>query len=436
MTATYADIFHYNNIVPGVKSTQMGGAFTALGGDPAAIAFNPAGLAFSTQNELSGSVQGFYNNDDVYKKAIGDDHFIETSGGGYSPFMGSIFRVDKHLKNTVVGFNLYATDNSVKQQNNLIIDQPVGDLTIYRYARIVHATAETAVKAGGIAKRWDNFAVGLSLGYLTINEIYQSYQNSEIVQSRSGENIRHIVLESVFQNTSVKAFEPVFGALYQASSNFSVGFAVRKPQVLTEKFTSDIDSNRTVTDDNYVVLANTDGTRSIEKQVNSTTTNSKMKDLPMSLRFGAAMKPAEGYLLAADLDYHSAAKGRSEDFDRLSVLNFNLGGEAQLTPQIALRGGLFSNRDARPRLSTSKNNQDDHVDFLGLVVAGEYLLDKSSYSVGVVSQFGRGKAQKIASSDDTPAALQDVSSTHLAIVIGISHNLDEKKCEASATTKG
>ncbi len=429
MTSSQADIFHYNNIVPGVNSAQFGGAYSALSADPSVLAFNPAGLAFVEENELSGSVQGYYQNNQNYKKAVGDADFSENSGGGFSPFMGSAFNTNKYLQGSVAGFSLYTTDSLNQEQNNLIENQAIGSRKIKRYSRIVHATAETAVKSAGLAKRWGTFSAGLALGLYTVNEIFQSYQNSEIIQINAA-NARSVALESYFQKISISALEPLLGVLYQVRPNLNVGLAIRKPLVLSEDYSSDFDSSQFALDEQDNVLT-IEGRRGVQKEVLAVISKNQVSSFPWGVNVGVATVNNGGFTAAFELSYRSAVKSANTDFNRRQLLNVSLGGEYKISPKINLRSGFFTNNDARPKLSADLNNQDDHIDYRGMTLFAEYALDKSRYSFGVIDQFGKGKAQKLQSSDGSPAPLQEVNGNRLSLVIGISHILGDDKCAPS-----
>lgn len=428
MTEGRADIFHYNNILPGVRSAHLGGAYTALSDDPSGIAYNPAGMAFVRDDELSGSVQGYYRNSETYQNAIGDQNFVENSGGGFAPYLGSLFNSETYFPNAVAGFSLYTTDSLNQEQNTLIKDQPFGNLTISRYYRTLHATSETSVKAGALAKRWGDVALGLSLGLLTVNELYQSYQNSAIRENRSGTTVTNIHVESVFRKISLTGMEPILGVLFKPTEHFAIGLALRQAIIISEDFAADLDSTEVVVDDQDDVVSARDGRRGIQRTVLSIASKRRVKNWPFGARLGLASHMSPRATLAFDVDYRGKASAESEEFDRQAVTNLHFGGEYRATSQLVLRSGFFTNKDSRSPLSADKSDQVDHVDYWGISAFAEYAFDSSRYSAGAIYQRGRGESQKVQSSDRSPAPLQDVHGQRLALVIGISHTLNESTC--------
>lgn len=424
--ASKADIFHYNNNLVGTRSAHLGGAYTAISDDPSGIAYNPAGLAFADNNELSGSVQGFYNNQETYRETIGDENFVEVAGGGFAPYLGSVFKTDKYLLNSAVGFSLYTTDTLIKQQNTLILDQPFGPFTVKRYFRTVQASAETAVKAGGMAKRWDGFSLGISVGLLTVAEVYQSYQKSEISRSSDNSSLTDLTLESLFETLNLTAIEPVLGALYKPTDDIGVGVSVRNAMIVTEEFNQELNKTALVLDQDDNVEVNDEGRRGMKKSVVSVLSKKRIGTWPMAIRLGFAGRRFGNLTTAFDVEHRLAATGETAEMKRNSVTNYHLGMEYKIVPELALRGGLFTNFDARPPLQESLNDQPDHIDYRGATLFAEYSMEKSSYSLGAVYQKGRGHGQKVQASSDAAAPIQNLEGNRLAILLGISHILGQE----------
>jgi hypothetical protein len=292
---------------------------------------------------------------------------------------------------------------------------------MHRYYRTVNATAATSVKAGGFAKHWNTFALGCALGLLTVEEVYQSYQNAEILRIDSGLTYNNVNQESYFQKISMNGLLSTVGVLFKPTSDISVGASLQHTLIMKEEITMDINTTKLLLDGKQEVVVNSDGHTSMQRGGDSRSSKVLIKRFPLALRLGAAVKPIPRLSLAGDLNYHFPVNLNSAEYNHVAVLNVHCGLDFLLLPQIHLRSGYFTNKDSRPRLVENKPNQLDHVDYQGTTLFGEYSMDKSRYGIGVIYQWGKGQGQKIQSSDGGPAPLQEIVGNRMAYTITISH---------------
>jgi hypothetical protein len=140
-----------------------------------------------------------------------------------------------------------------------------------------------------------------------------------------------------------------------------------------------------------------------------------LKTMPTEIRLGTAWFPSSTFLWTADVIHNTSAT--SDNYKRLAVTNFATGAEYYITPSIPIRGGFFTNYDARPEVETGKTGQADHIDYMGYSLFGGWVQPNSQVAGGVILQTGEGKAQKTGD-----ANIQTVEALSYTFAISATHS--------------
>ena len=375
MSLSFADQFHNRNMVVGERAMGFGGAFCAIADDASGIIYNPAGIGFALSSDISGSANAIYSKKTVYKKAIANDDFTEKSSGTLSPFFGGLQKLDSTVKGLAIAFAMYSTDSELKDQDDII--QDVGGLE--RFHRTTNIRASTTGYGLALAQRINsNLSLGISTSWLVIDELVQEYQD---VQYKNG-----VFLTQNFRTRlSAGALDTAFGAQY-AISSWSFGLTARLRSLMNESYDIGLDY-RTNIDATGKTVGDLTKTQRTDEVANP------LKSLPTEVRAGVAWYPSAVFIWSFDVIHNT--KASSVYFKREAVTDFATGVEYYITPSIPVRTGIFTNYDTRPKVVAGKENQQDHIDYLGYSLFFGWVQPNSQVSGGVVMQDGQGKAQKI-----------------------------------------
>lgn len=458
-TLGWADQFHYNNVIIGDRAMGLGGAYTGIADDASGIYYNPAGLGFALSNDISGSANAFYTRKVVYKNAIGGENFTEESGGSMAPFFGGLQKLDNLMPGLVAAFGIATLDSDLKDQNDLLYNikysLDVGDgqkvnLELDRLYRTVMQRSSTSLFAAGLAKRFGgSFSMGLSVGYLSVSELVQVFQDNQY--RREGDNYTLQVIQNVRQLLEAGALDVALGAQWAFANSWSLGAVVRVPvnlfqglRLASENYSYAFVQQcyyRAATNQAYSTgpanktceQAQADGdipagqaeysTRQtplegITRSVDQSNFQEPIGDWPMEYRLGLAWFATPRFLMSFDVSHRTASEnGNFPALKRLAVTNYHYGMEYYITPSLPLRFGLFTNYDARPEVQKGKTGQEDHIDFYGGSLFLAWAQPNSQVALGTVIQTGEGKAQKVGAYN-----IQDVEATSATLAFSATHN--------------
>lgn len=426
-----ADVFHYANFIAGDRAIGLGGAYTALSNDASGVVYNPAGLAFAETNEISGSANAFFSQKTTYKKALGNADFTEDNGGSLSPFVGGLYRLEDKVPGLAAGFAIYATDNAVKNQNQFIREQDFQGSTISRLHREVHETSATGYYGGAVSKLiGKTFSVGLGASILMVDELSQSYQDIGQKVTTASVVATKYTTRAIRTELGVKGLEPVLGFRFAVTQNMFLGLAIKKAVLLSQGYQYDLEESSSLLDASNKVVAGAATDPDVAIKRISTKVEKPLKDWPAEIRGGVAYSKAQAFTLALDVSHHLASTGGDPSFDRKAVTNVAAGFEAYPAAIVAVRGGVFTNRDARAVPKAGGSNQPDHIDYTGATLSAVYVSDEKQISAGVVYQSGSGKAQKLGA-----GPIQDVTSSSTTIILASSYNLGGEDDECAEQCK-
>lgn len=400
----HADQMHYRNVVTGERAQGMAGAYSGVSDDASGVFYNPGGLAFAQSNDISGSANAFYSKTATYKKAIpGGDDWKEESGGTFAPFFGTMQKLDKVYPGLVGGFAYYTIDTELKDQDSLLLNKE----GIARYHRSANQKAATYAATGAISYRVSpSLGIGLSLGYLNVNELTQVSQNYTLTSGAQ------YYMGSTRESLVAHGMQSGLGIQWAPTPKFVLGVSVRTGSYASQKYSQTADSLISVTG------------KSLSSDPIVVKSNNPLGSIPLELRSGVAWYASTKLLLTTDLDWHDEVKDTDQQttiarmFTKKSVLNYAIGSEYYVTPSLPIRLGYFTNKDATPTLNPAKANQPDHIDYQGACIFVALAQPNSQVSAGVVFQKGVGKAQKLGG----VTTMQDVTASAYNLGFSATHN--------------
>jgi len=446
---SFADQFHYHNILVGERAQGMGGAYGAIADDASGVFYNPAGLAFAQSNDISGSANAFYEKKTVYKNVIAGNDYTEKSSGTFAPFFGALQKVDKTISGLSLGFSYYAIDTGLRDQNDTFNDLTTAPNSKQERFHITANTRNnTFAFAGGAGYRLStNASIGLSLAYMKISELEQIYQDSQAYNSDL--KVRSLLTQNTRTSLEAEALETGIG-FQLALGSISVGLSAKLPMSINQTYALSLESRQTLMTDNiggttasenksnyedgnndtltlgYVcsgLQKNSDNTVSIKNNgctISDQKTKKPLGTLPMQARFGVAWFASQKLLVAYDAIYTDAVTdAKISFFKRDAVLNHALGMEYYLTGSLPLRFGLFTNNSASPKMNSTKYplGQMDHINYLGSSLFLAFVQTNSQVALGGVYQVGSGDARKTGNSD-----VQKVESTAYTLALSATHS--------------
>lgn len=409
--SAHADIFHYKNVLMGDRAMGMGGAFTAVADDASGLVYNPAGLAFALSNDISGSANAFYKKKITYKKALGNSDFTEHSEGSLAPFFGGLQKVDNIAPGVAAAFGLFNTDSELTDQDDNISDPSI---LVNRYHRTKNLRAATSGYGVAFAQRLvSSFAMGISITYLTLDELLQEYQDADTVTtSVSGATVRQILAQNIRQRLKASAIEIGVGLQWAMTPKISLGLNLKIPTMISQSFEQGFEQTINETANNTTWSFTYP--RAVVDQFKN---DNPLGSWPSEYRFGFAYFVSTSLLVTSDVMHYTATEGDRAEFKRDAVTNYALGVEYFVAPPLPLRFGYFTNNDSRSDVKDGETGQRDHIDYDGFSIFLAWVQPNSQIAIGSVIQNGKGRAQKLQNS-----SIQDVEAQSVTVALSATHN--------------
>jgi long-chain fatty acid transport protein len=419
-SSAFADQFHYRNFIMGDRAVGLGGAYAGVSDDASGVIYNPAGLAFALSNDISGSANAFYSRTITYKNALGSEDFVEKSTGSLPAFFGILQKMESTLPGLVVAFGSYTTDSDLKDQDDLIEGLEIGGTELNRLHRTANIRANTQFYGLGAGYRISSsFSVGFGINYFQVDELVQEYQDS--IQSTGDANIKwRLQSQNRRERLEIFGMMPVLGVQWAFGGQFSLGLTIKQGVIISEKMEKSFEIRKSlVATDADLASVETKFTSSVTNQsLTVSKVDAPLKKWPGEARIGFAWFANTRLLWTTDIIHYTEAKGGDlAIYDREAVTNFATGVEYYVLPAFPLRFGLFTNNDARPEVQEGKENQSDHIDYIGESLFIAWVQPNSQIALGAVLQQGEGKAQKIGGS-----TIQEVEASSRTFAFSATHN--------------
>lgn len=388
---SWADEFHYNNILIGDRASGMGGAYTAVSDDAGGLYYNPAGIAYTTGKSISASVNAYSVANRTYKGVIGGQDWTRTSSTLLPNFFGIVQPVGK----VKLGFSYAVPDSNQEDQDQMYTLTSAGATHVINF----NNKNDTNLFGPSLAVQLsDNFSVGTT--------VYVHKRNTEAILNNSVLSTAGTTYQWVNQYTESDEWgvRPIVGVMWAPTEKVSIGLTAAKTFVLSSNvLVQSTSSNNTVPFPD----------RKYDKFYDK-------REYPYQFSAGIAVFPSSSLLISGDLSYSTAYDytfiGNLNKRD--AVINGALGAEYYFNKSWALRAGLFTDFASTPKIENDTSNQFEHVDLFGGSMTLSHFTRNTSISAGGSYKYGNGKA-KIAGGAN---GIQDVTADNWTIFISSSYS--------------
>lgn len=399
---SFADDFHYNNIIVGDRASGMGGAYIGVADDAAGMYYNPAGVAYSVGRNLSASVNAYHNLQKKFDGVIGDYGWKRKS----SALIPNFFGIIQPVGDIKLGLS-YAVPDSIKEDQDQVFFNVNPNVDRY----VINLNNDDNTYNVGVTISKDitkSFASGLTL--------YLHRRESQMIFNQFVERTSPAAYEwtNNYLETNETGIKPVVGFMFSFMDKVSLGLTASKIFVLDSKSTYQATKARS----GYSGLPTS--LPDLTPSATFSVTEAKRK-YPLNIGFGVAYFPSNKLIISGDVNYYS--KVTDDTFgDKKSVINVALGTEYYLTKSWALRAGLFTNMSNSKNLPYTSRTEfspiPEDTDLYGGSLSISRFTRNTSITLGGNFSYGTGKAQVIGGSN----ALQDETIKSWTIFISSSYS--------------
>jgi len=395
---TWADDYHFKDIIIGERAAGLGGAFIAVSDDPTGMWYNPAGIIFSFENYFSLSANTYAETSEIYKNIIGTSNYQYKSAGLIPNFFG----FTQNYGSFKWGFSILIPQSDVQDQEDEIsnISTVAGEARVLRrkFFRQNTLTMPGFAVAGEITKYF-TWGVSLFAKYRT-----HKFIDNQLVlynpEAATPTQEKMLISDKSTTKTTY-AWMPKLGFQYMPRKNLSLAGTVAK--TFTARGNLHTRAYESSTGKNLV-------------QVSTDDTAVEMS--PLEVGIGLAYFPSKTLLWTADLNYYTKDSSLT-DFETTPMWNIATGMEIYLSDSRVLRMGVYTNNAYTPSLVEGIANQSTHVDMYGLGLSYSFVASSSAFTLGTSYSMGNGKGQAIGGTK----SIQDVSRTASAVFLTGSYQL-------------
>ncbi len=384
-TVSYADDFHYENVIIGDRASGMGGAYIAISDDASGMYYNPSGVAYSVGRNLSASVNAYHNLEKKFEGVIGSYGWKRRS----SSLIPNFFGIIQPIGTIKVGLS-YAVPDSIKEDQDQVFFRV--NPNVDRYVINLNNDDNTYNVGVTVAKDLTkNFAMGLTM--------YLHRRETQLVFNQFVERTSPAAYEwtNNYLETSETGIKPVLGFMFSPIDKLSLGLKLSKVFI----FDSNSVYQETLSRNGYnsppTNLAN------VTPSATFLTTDKKRK-YPYNIGFGVAYFPSNSLIISGDINYYS--KVDDDVFgDKKAVLNIALGTEYYFSKSWAMRAGIFTNGSNSPDLPvitrTAFSPIPEDTDIYGGSLSISRFTRNTSVTLGGSFSYGTGKSQVVSGSNAT-----------------------------------
>ena len=378
-TITFADEFHYNNILIGDRASGMGGAYTAISDDASGMFYNPAGIVYVTDRNFSASVNAYSAQTKTYDNVIGGQPFVRKSSG----LLANYFGIIKPIGNFKLGFS-YAVPDAVNEDLSLTV-LAVPATTPYDFTINLNNRDNTYNFGPSLARAINNdLSVGMTL--------YVHQRNVLIIQNRftarAGGTNNWFNSYFTVNETGLK---PIIGVNWAPIEKLSLGATLSTVYLLSSNSQYQETCVDTLTPDNCTV---TDPLAPVKFQVPTLTSFDQKRVYPIRTSFGAAYFASSNLLLSGDITYHTAVVDPIFG-DKVATLNAAVGTEYYLNKKLALRAGLFTNVANTQPIQAGVTFIEERINLYGASLSITSFTGDSSVTLGGSVSYGKGQSQLV-----------------------------------------
>lgn len=397
--STFADQYHYNNILIGNRATGLAGSYVAISDDPSGLYYNPSGIVYSASSNITANMNAYNIGRTKYiaalKTSTGKNvDWIRTS----SALVPNFFGITQPLGPGTVGFSYAITDSLLEDQGQTFHDilQAGTKFTInFNNQDVTNNVGPSyAISIG------DNFSIGLTMyAYFRtqeriFNQIYQLPNDGQAIVENAGElnetstEQAPFFIANQYLSLSEYGVKPILGMTYTPFSKLSLGLSLTQVFLLSSTIEQQDSSasNICINDENVRERCNNTQPASFYL-INQT--NNDTRSFPWQVNVGAAYFHSNRLMLTANAWIYEAV-----NLTNRPLVNVAGGLEFYITGKFAVRMGAYTNLANTPKLvPNSINVHNEHLDIIGSTISFTHFTRSSAISVGAAGTYGRGKAQ-------------------------------------------
>lgn len=410
-TSSFADEFHYKDILVGDRAAGMGGAYTAIADDASGLYYNPAGVVYATSPKISGSVNAYNYKTTEYSNINSSNHkWKRTSSGMVANYFGATQPLGE---DSTVGFSIAIPNYDLEDQSdeftNFTPSTAAKDLgmTTIDNQQIDFNNQDTTTLAGVSYATTVNkdLSVGVTLyGYMRKKELtnWQHVRATGVIpadQTNAGQNA---LLDGTFyQKIQTEEFglQPRLGVMWAPAPKVSVGLMAQTTFMITQNPESRESSTNNLCTESATESGDFTNCSTFDNQLDpldlsqassSSLQKNQDNELPVEVNLGVAYFATDALLYSADFGYAS----KTDVYE--ATWNLAGGVEYFLNPTWAVRGGLYTNNaNTKSDVATYKL---DHVNMIGGAFSLSRYTKGSNITVGINYAQGSGEADLFNSS--------------------------------------
>jgi long-chain fatty acid transport protein len=403
--AARADEDHYTNQLIGDRAAGMGGAYTAVSDDPAGTYYNPAGIVYAQTGNITASANTFSTNEKTYSAVLGGQYDWKRESYSILP---NFFGIVQPLGRGSIGLSFAAPDLLIEDQDQQFNDNfpsSIPGIDIDSYTINIHKKDNTYKFGPSYAQEvTKNLSIGLTAFFHYREKDFIKNEYVMLDNFTAGNAYRDYEWTNYYEESVEYGIEPILGIMWTPMEKLSVGLRVSQVRIHSSDTTfqntrrSEIQGAIT---NGQAMMANFDDKR--EHPVNTT--------------LGAAYFASDSLLLSGDLAYYSSVNDAFFG-DREETWDAAVGMEWYFSPKTALRMGIFTQNANTQDVMAGSQNQDEHLDLLGLSASLTQFTRNSSITGGFSVTYGEGEAQVFSNSP----SVQDVESLGYSIFLSTSYS--------------
>lgn len=409
-SALATEAWTYKTILVGERASGLGGAFAAIADDPSGAWYNPAGLVMGQESYLSGSVNAFQSNTTRFENIFNDLDYQYQSEGLIPSFFGLTQELNPNLK---FGFILMVKDYLNQEQNDRLTGLQTDTRRLSEISRQLLRTRNTYITGPALSYQLHpRLTVGLSAFYVSQSEKYEDQQRALYVNQTDATKTDY-QLTQTYLSRNGWGILPKFGLLFIPHPRLSFGLTAAKTFSIKGELDAEVLQSKV---ENGVLVP---PTGDFEDDITAVSLKNLQSSIlsPWEFSLGTAWFPNEDLTLSGQVDYYL---GDSEFYyPTQPTLNWSVGMECSSLKQLPIRAGVFSNTSTTPEVSSSRTDQKENVDPLGVSLGIGWLSPGSSISLSGSYQWGTGLGQILSGS----TTAQTVTSQTLTIYLSGSYQL-------------
>ena len=407
---------NYQDFLVGGRAIGLGGAFTATANDVTSLLYNPAGLSFveATSAQLSTSLYGIERGSlEEFSSVLFDDYGnirVDLSDVTVVPSSAGAVRSLGRTRwgtNHSLAFGLLVPSYRTSSLSSRAGVDEDGQNSSYNR----RTTDRELWSAVGYGLEIDpTFRVGIA-GYYIFRSMVDTEEASISETGVESGGLGRFALTSSEVTVSSGSLLLGAGLHWQPYPNLRMGLFASLPSTAVHSE----GAIRTVRSGAYSRCPTSEPCDEVERILEPFFEERDVSDLgsgfgiaPM-LRFGIAYEKPRWFLLAADVVYYGAidyallrdsqAQSVPDNFvpfsnsiERNAVVNFHLGGEYWILPDVTVAAGVFSNRSTAPDVPNQPvADALAQINMYGLSFSTSYTDGRSTTWIGAMYSYGLGE---------------------------------------------